>query len=50
MTDVNTFPAGENLCLIMLVMLKMLFLPYKGKKLLKGSEAEKNGFIEIFTE
>lgn len=36
-TDVNTFLAGEVLCLSMLVMLKMTFLPYKGKKsCLKG--------------
>lgn len=49
-TDVNTFLAGEVLCLSMLVMLKMTFLPYKGKKLLKGSETEKNSFTDIFTE
>ncbi len=35
MMDMNTFPAGEILfCLSMLVVLVM---PYKGKKLLRGS-------------
>lgn len=44
MTDANTFLAGE-----MLVLLKMLFLPYKGKKkLLKESKTEKNCFKDIF--
>lgn len=28
-------------------MLNMIFLPYKGKQLLKESGAEKNGFIDI---
>lgn len=50
MTDVNRFLAGGLFCLSMLVMVKMLFLPYKGKTLLKGSVREKNCFMDIFTE
>ncbi len=45
MTNVNTFQAGQILCLSTLVMLVM---PYKGKKLLKGNEKEKNCLFDVF--